>query len=60
MVSSIHQLGRAMNIETVAEFVETDAILKKLADIGIDYAQGYGIARPGPLSGLQAVVRQSA
>jgi diguanylate cyclase (GGDEF)-like protein/PAS domain S-box-containing protein len=60
MVSSIHQLGRAMHIKTVAEFVETDAILKKLADIGIDYAQGYGIARPGPLSGLQTVVRQSA
>jgi len=60
MVSSIQQLGRAMHIKTVAEFVETDAILKKLADIGIDYAQGYGIARPGPLSGLRAVVRQSA
>jgi diguanylate cyclase (GGDEF)-like protein/PAS domain S-box-containing protein len=60
MVSSIHQLGRAMHIKTVAEFVETDAILKKLADIGIDYAQGYGIARPGPLSGLQAVARRSA
>jgi len=60
MVSSIHQLGRAMHIKTVAEFVETDKILEKLADIGIDYAQGYGIARPGPLSGLQAVVRQTA
>jgi diguanylate cyclase (GGDEF)-like protein/PAS domain S-box-containing protein len=60
MVSSIHQLGRAMGIKTVAEFVETDAILEKLAEIGIDYAQGYGIARPGPLSALQATVRQSA
>jgi EAL domain-containing protein (putative c-di-GMP-specific phosphodiesterase class I) len=60
MVSSIHQLGLAMHIKTVAEFVETDAILKKLADIGIDYAQGYGIARPAPLSGLHAVARQSA
>jgi EAL domain-containing protein (putative c-di-GMP-specific phosphodiesterase class I) len=60
MVSSIHQLGRTMHIQTVAEFVETDAILKKLEDIGIDYAQGYGISRPGPLSGLQAAVRRSA
>ncbi len=60
MVSSIQQLGRAMGIKTVAEFVESDAILKKLADIGVDYAQGFSIAKPGPLNELQPAVRQSA
>jgi diguanylate cyclase (GGDEF)-like protein/PAS domain S-box-containing protein len=49
MVNAIIQLGKVMGIETIAEFVETDAILKVLAEIGVDYAQGYGIARPRPL-----------
>jgi len=42
-------MGKVMNIETIAEFVENDAILQLLKEIGVDYAQGYGIARPGPL-----------
>jgi diguanylate cyclase (GGDEF)-like protein/PAS domain S-box-containing protein len=49
MVNAIAQLGRAMGIETIAEFVENDAVLKRLAEIGVDYAQGYGINVPGPL-----------
>ncbi len=60
MVSSIQQLGRAMCIKTVAEFVETDAILEKLAEIGVDFAQGFGIAKPMPLDKLKPAVRQSA
>jgi diguanylate cyclase (GGDEF)-like protein/PAS domain S-box-containing protein len=49
MVNAICQLGKVMGIEIIAEFVENDAILKLLAGIGVDYAQGYGIARPRPL-----------
>jgi EAL domain-containing protein (putative c-di-GMP-specific phosphodiesterase class I) len=49
MVSSIHQLASVIGIKTIAEFVENDTILAKLADIGIDYAQGYGISKPLPL-----------
>ena len=49
MVSAIHQLGSLVGIKTVAEFVENGEILKKLEEIGVDYAQGYGIARPAPL-----------
>ena len=60
MVSSIQQLATAMGIKTVAEFVETDAILQRLAVIGVDYAQGFGIARPEPLNELNSAVRQSA
>jgi EAL domain-containing protein (putative c-di-GMP-specific phosphodiesterase class I) len=60
MVSSIQQLASAMGIKTVAEFVETDAILQRLADIGVDYAQGFGIARPEPLNELKPAIRQSA
>ena len=49
MVKSIHQLGRVMGMETIAEFVENDEILAEIKAIGIDYAQGYGIAKPVPI-----------
>ncbi len=34
----------------IAEFVENDDILKKLQEIGVDYAQGYGVGKPRPLA----------
>ncbi|MBE9041310.1 EAL domain-containing protein, partial [Oscillatoriales cyanobacterium LEGE 11467] len=37
-------------IQTIAEFVENQAILQKLRSIGLDYAQGNGIAKPCPLA----------
>ena len=49
MVNAIVQLGKVMNIETIAEFVENDATLQLLEEIGVDYAQGYGVAKPRPL-----------
>jgi diguanylate cyclase (GGDEF)-like protein/PAS domain S-box-containing protein len=49
MVNAIVQLGKVMGIETIAEFVENETILQLLTEIGVDYAQGYGIARPRPL-----------
>ncbi|MEQ9363177.1 MAG: EAL domain-containing protein [Leptospirales bacterium] len=52
MVQSIHSLASSMNIKTVAEFVENGEILKLLGDIGIDYAQGYWLHEPEPLSAL--------
>ncbi|MDP2878960.1 MAG: EAL domain-containing protein [Sulfuricella sp.] len=49
MVESINHIGHVMGIKTIAEFVENQAILDKLRTIGVDYAQGYGIAKPRPL-----------
>ncbi|MBC8328829.1 MAG: EAL domain-containing protein [Planctomycetes bacterium] len=49
MVKSIHEVGRVMGKRTIAEFVENDRILEKLAHIGVDYAQGYGISPPRPI-----------
>ncbi len=34
------------NLTDVAEYVENDDILEKLREIGIDYAQGFGIEKP--------------
>ncbi|GBF78832.1 EAL domain-containing protein [Aphanothece sacrum] len=49
MVECINRLGHVMGIKTIAEFVENDEILHKLQDMEVDYAQGYGIAKPCPL-----------
>ena len=49
MVVAINQIGHVMDIKTIAEFVENSEILKKLESIGVDYAQGYGIAKPMPM-----------
>ncbi|MCP4334729.1 MAG: EAL domain-containing protein [Gammaproteobacteria bacterium] len=46
IVSAINQVGHAMNLQTIAEFVETEEIHNKLAGLGVDYSQGYGIAKP--------------
>jgi diguanylate cyclase (GGDEF)-like protein/PAS domain S-box-containing protein len=55
MVKSINDMGHVLGKRTVAEFVETQAILGKLSEIGVDYAQGYGISRPRPLDELTGV-----
>lgn len=47
-VETINRIGQAMGMKTIAEFVENDAILERLREIGVDYAQGYGIAKPTP------------
>jgi Amt family ammonium transporter len=49
MVESIHKIGSVLNLKTIAEFVENDEILECLIQMGVDYAQGYGIAEPRPL-----------
>jgi EAL domain-containing protein (putative c-di-GMP-specific phosphodiesterase class I) len=50
MVGAINQVGQAMQLKTVAEFVENDAIKQKLANIGVDYGQGFGIDKPSLFS----------
>jgi len=52
MVKSINDVGHVMGKKIIAEFVENDAILASLKDIGVDFAQGYGIAKPRPLDEL--------
>jgi Amt family ammonium transporter len=49
IVRSVHAVSRQMGIVTIAEYVESPAILECLRGIGIDYAQGFAIARPKPL-----------
>jgi diguanylate cyclase (GGDEF)-like protein len=52
MVRAIAQLARSMAITTVAEYIETEAISIKIAELGVDYGQGFAIGRPIPLEDL--------
>ncbi len=52
MVQSINNVGQLMGLKTIAEFVESEEIMQRLADIGVDYVQGYYIGKPEPLQNL--------
>ncbi len=52
MVRAIAQLARSMSVITVAEYIETDAISARIAELGVDYGQGFAIGRPIPLADL--------
>ena len=49
MVDAINQIGQVMGSKTIAEFVEDEATLRALKEMGVNYAQGYGIHKPEPL-----------
>ncbi len=52
MVEAISKVGRALGIATIAPWVESEAVLDELKRIGVEFAQGYHLARPQPLSHL--------
>jgi Amt family ammonium transporter len=56
MVESIHQVGRAIGIETVAEAVASAAILEQVEALGVDYAQGFWLGHPRPFQEAVAEV----
>ena len=60
MVSAIHELGSVIGIRTIAEFVENNRIIEMLTAMGVDYAQGYAIAKPAPLAELEYSVQRTA
>ena len=46
MVEAINKIAQEMGIKTIAEFVKNRLIIDKLQDIGVNYAQGFGIHQP--------------
>ena len=50
LVKSINEIGHFLGKKTVAEFVENDDILTRLRQMGVDFAQGYGIDPPYVMS----------
>lgn len=49
MVAAITQVAKVMELQTVAEYVESDEARAAVARLGVDYAQGHGVGRPVPL-----------
>ena len=46
MVHAINYVTHVMGMKSIAEYVENDAILDTLQKLKVDFAQGYGIAKP--------------
>ncbi len=57
IVTAVVQLARSLQLQSVAEGVETDAQLQLLRSLGCDLAQGFGISRPMPAAQAQAWMR---
>lgn len=54
IVNAICQLGRDMDFDVIAEFVESEAVGLRLRELEVDYAQGYAIGKPEPLDNLSS------
>ena len=59
MVRAIHRVAQAMNVVTVAEFVENQAIVDELIKIGVNYAQGYHYGKPMPVDEAIALLEHA-
>lgn len=55
MVRSIKEIGHVMGKQVIAKSVESDAVLQKLREIGVDYAQGFAVSAPQPLESIAQV-----
>ena len=49
IVTSFNMLAHELGMKTVAEYVETEQIADLLANMGIDYLQGFGVGAPKSL-----------
>jgi len=49
MVVAITQVAKVMELETVAEYVESNKTRKLIEELGVDFAQGHAVGKPIPL-----------
>jgi EAL domain-containing protein (putative c-di-GMP-specific phosphodiesterase class I) len=49
VVRAVVDIARGLGKRTVAEFVEDAETLELLRGMGVDFAQGYHVAKPSPL-----------
>lgn len=55
-VKAIVLACRKIGVRTIAQFVEDDATRAQLKEVGVDYVQGFGIEKPGPLAVMAPLV----
>lgn len=49
IVEACNRISHAAGLQTIAEFVENQETEDALKAMGVDFGQGFGIAKPGPL-----------
>ncbi len=59
IVSAINQIGHVLQMQTIAEYAENDAVIHELEKMGVDFAQGYGVSRPQPINTLLSIPQMS-
>jgi diguanylate cyclase (GGDEF)-like protein len=57
IVRAMVTLARDLGINTVAEYAETDQIIQRLTELGVEHAQGYAIEKPRALALVLAELR---
>jgi diguanylate cyclase (GGDEF)-like protein len=57
MVEAINTIGKKLGKKTIAEFVENARVRRILEEINVDFAQGFGLHKPEPLSQLRTLIR---
>jgi EAL domain-containing protein (putative c-di-GMP-specific phosphodiesterase class I) len=55
MVRSINEIGHLTGKKVIAEYAENAEIINALRDLGVDYAQGYGVAQPSRVNRLELI-----
>ena len=59
IVTSIIELAHALGLKVIAEGAEDDDTIDRLAELGCDFVQGYGLTRPLPPDGLRRLAQSA-
>jgi len=59
LVKAINFMAKELGIKTVAEFVEEEKLADLLYILGVDYLQGFYLAKPMPLEELERLIKKS-
>jgi len=51
IVEAVNRIAHISGIRTIAEFVENGAVMQRLRKIGVDFAQGWAVEVPQPMTG---------
>ncbi len=54
LVQSAVQIARAMGRHTIAGYVENAGLLQRLAELGVDWVQGFALGKPGAYQARRA------
>jgi diguanylate cyclase (GGDEF)-like protein len=57
IVRAMVTLARDLGINTVAEYAETQQIIQRLTELGVEHAQGYAIEKPRPFAPVLSELR---